>query len=185
MYTRWVNLGMPFIIGLRSRDHENASTSEGKPGTSEGKPGIFKGKVVFATGGAGTICRVQTEAIVLLGADVVIIGINFANTEQVVSEIQKLRTGAKVFVIGGIGVPEVQALARVVHTTVTELGRIDFVIAEAAGNFLAGFNNVSSNCIQVCIFHRFVGLVQYHQGIFQRAQKDQSLGSICPGNSTL
>ena len=36
------------------------------------KEDIFKGKAVFVTGGAGTICRVQVEAMVLLGADAVL-----------------------------------------------------------------------------------------------------------------
>ena len=40
------------------------------------KEDIFKGKAVFVTGGAGTICRVQVEAMVLLGADAVIVGRN-------------------------------------------------------------------------------------------------------------
>jgi peroxisomal 2,4-dienoyl-CoA reductase len=44
--------------------------------TSSWKPDLFKGKVVFVTGGAGTICRVQTEALVLLGADACILGRN-------------------------------------------------------------------------------------------------------------
>ena len=42
----------------------------------------FQGKVAFITGGAGTICRVQAEALVLLGADVAIIGRNPQKTED-------------------------------------------------------------------------------------------------------
>ena len=40
------------------------------------KQDLFKGKVVFITGGAGSICRVQAEALVLLGANAAIIGRN-------------------------------------------------------------------------------------------------------------
>lgn len=43
---------------------------------SSWKPDLFKGKVVFITGGAGSICRVQAEAMVLLGANAAIIGRN-------------------------------------------------------------------------------------------------------------
>lgn len=115
------------------------------------KPGLFSGKVVFVTGGAGTICRVQTEALVLLGCNAAIIGRQVDKTERVAREIQQLRPGSKVIGIGGTDVRDVKSLIKAVDTTVLELGRIDFVIAGAAGNFLSDFNSLSTNAFKSVI----------------------------------
>ena len=74
------------------------------------KSDIFKGKVAFITGGAGTICRVQAEALVLLGADVAIIGRNPQKTEDAAKEIATLRPGAKVIGIGNVDVRKIQTI---------------------------------------------------------------------------
>lgn len=112
------------------------------------KPHLFDGKVVFVTGGAGTICRVQTEALVLLGANAVILGRNPAKTEKAAKEIATLRPGAKVLGIGNCDVRNIENLTAAVDRTVKELGRIDFVIAGAAGNFLSPFTSLSSNAFR-------------------------------------
>jgi peroxisomal 2,4-dienoyl-CoA reductase len=115
------------------------------------KPDIYKGKVVFVTGGAGSICRVQTEALVLLGANAAIIGRNKEKTERVAKEIAALRPGAKVLGIGQTDVRDVNSLKAAADRTVAELGRIDYVIAGAAGNFISDFNNLSSNAFKSVI----------------------------------
>ena len=104
---------------------------------------IFKGKAVFVTGGAGTICRVQVEAMVLLGADAVIVGRNVDKTIKAAKEIEELRPGAKVLGVGNVDVRDVQSIAKAVQESVEKLGRIDFVIAGAAGNFLS----ISTTCL--------------------------------------
>jgi peroxisomal 2,4-dienoyl-CoA reductase len=66
---------------------------------------IFKGKVVFCTGGAGTICSVQVAAMVRLGADAAIVGRRKGHTEDVAREIEGVRAGAKVcfdFLLGWV-----------------------------------------------------------------------------------
>lgn len=66
------------------------------------------GKVVFVTGGAGTICSVQTKALVYLGANACIIGRNVEKTERVAKEIAAVRKGAKVLGIGAVDVRKVR-----------------------------------------------------------------------------
>lgn len=119
--------------------------------TSSWKPDLFAGKVFFITGGAGTICRVQAEAFVLLGADVAIIGRREEVTKQTATEIATLRPGARVLPIGGIDVRNVESIQKAVAATVAEFGKIDFVIAGAAGNFLAPFNKLSVNAFKTVI----------------------------------
>jgi len=51
-------------------------------------------------------------------------------------EIEKERNGAKCIAIS-VDVRDIKSLESAVEQTLNELGRIDFVIAGAAGNFLA------------------------------------------------
>lgn len=147
------------------------------------KPDLFKGKVVFVTGGAGTICRVQTEAMVLLGADAAIIGRNEEKTTSVAGEIQKLRPGAKVVGIGKVDVRDVNSLASAVEKTVNELGRIDFVIAGAAGNFLADFNHLSANAFKSVISIDLLGSFNTVKACFDQLRKNK--GAVIFVSATL
>lgn len=68
-------------------------------------------RVVFVTGGAGTICSAQTRALVRLGANACIIGRNVDKTEAAAKDIATSRSGAKVIGIGGCDVRNVSGLA--------------------------------------------------------------------------
>lgn len=103
-------------------------------------------RVIFVTGGAGTICSVQTKAMVYLGANACIIGRNVEKTESMAREIAAVRKGAKVLGIGAIDVrnvsvpvlrlmlfriltaPQFDSLKGAVDRCVKELGQIDFVM---------------------------------------------------------
>ncbi len=85
-------------------------------------------KVVFCTGGAGTICSAQVRALVYLGADACIVGRNVQKTEDMAKDIATARKGAKVIGIGSIDVREVESLQKAVERCVKELGSLDFVM---------------------------------------------------------
>jgi peroxisomal 2,4-dienoyl-CoA reductase len=85
-------------------------------------------KVVFCTGGAGTICSAQVRALVCLGANACIIGRNVSKTESMAKSIATARTGAKVIGIGAVDVRKIEDLEKAVETCVKELGGIDFVM---------------------------------------------------------
>ncbi|KAF3940054.1 hypothetical protein ABW19_dt0209140 [Dactylella cylindrospora] len=111
---------------------------------------IFKDKVVFCTGGAGTICSGQVRALVALGANAAILGRREANTQSVAAEIAKVRPGSKVIGLG-CDVRSFDSLASAVQKTVEELGRIDFLICGAAGNFLSTVEGLSANAFKTVI----------------------------------
>jgi peroxisomal 2,4-dienoyl-CoA reductase len=67
-----------------------------------------EGKVIFVTGGAGTICSMQTRAMVRLGANACILGRNVSKTEAAAKDIATARQGAKVIGIGGCDVRKVR-----------------------------------------------------------------------------
>ncbi|KAF8543222.1 hypothetical protein BDD12DRAFT_241584 [Trichophaea hybrida] len=110
-------------------------------------PNIFAGKVVFCTGGAGTICSVQVAAMVELGVNAAIIGRRKEVTEAKAAELQALRPGSKVIGISA-DVRDYKAMEAAVERTVKELGRLDYVIAGAAGNFLATIDQLSANAFK-------------------------------------
>lgn len=85
-------------------------------------------KVVFCTGGAGTICSAQVRAMVHLGANACIIGRNVEKTESMAKNIGTARSGAKVIGIGAVDVRKIGDLDAAVKRCVDELGGIDFVM---------------------------------------------------------
>lgn len=85
-------------------------------------------KVVFCTGGAGTICSVQVKALVYLGANAFIIGRNATKTESMAAEMARLRPGAKVIGMGNLDVRKIEDMNKAVERCVEELGGIDFVM---------------------------------------------------------
>ncbi|KAL5337111.1 hypothetical protein BJX70DRAFT_370374 [Aspergillus crustosus] len=112
------------------------------------KDGLFTNKVVFCTGGAGTICSAQVRALVHLGANACIVGRNVEKTEKVAKDLATARPGAKVLGFGAVDVRSFDSLKDAVDRCVKELGAIDFVIAGAAGNFLASINQISVNAFK-------------------------------------
>ncbi|KAL4900214.1 hypothetical protein BDW74DRAFT_103128 [Aspergillus multicolor] len=112
------------------------------------KDNLFSNKVIFCTGGAGTICSAQVRALVHLGANACIVGRNVEKTEQVAADIATARDGAKVLGIGAVDVRSLESLQGAVERCVSELGGIDYVIAGAAGNFLASINQISVNAFK-------------------------------------
>lgn len=147
------------------------------------KPDLFAGKVVFVTGGAGTICRVQTEAMVLLGANAAIIGRNAAKTEAAAAEIATLRPGAKVVGLGNVDVREVTSLKAAADKAVAELGRIDYVIAGAAGNFISDFNHLLSNAFKQVVAIDLLGLYHTVKACYDQLIKNK--GAILFVSATL
>ena len=85
-------------------------------------------KVVFCTGGAGTICSAQVRALVHLGANACIVGRNVEKTERAAQDIATVRPGAKVIGVGAVDVRKVESLQNAVERCVKEFGGIDFVM---------------------------------------------------------
>ena len=88
----------------------------------------LENKVVFCTGGAGSICSAQVRGLVHLGANACIVGRNVENTERMAKDIATARPGAKVIGIGATDVRKPESLNQAVAKCVQELGGIDFVM---------------------------------------------------------
>ncbi|CDK24596.1 unnamed protein product [Kuraishia capsulata CBS 1993] len=147
------------------------------------KSDLFSGKVVLVTGGAGTICRQQTEALIQLGANAAIIGRNVSKTENAAKEMSSIRPGAKVIGLGGVDVRNVNDLVKAVERTVQELGKVDLVICGAAGNFLADVNHLSSNAFKTVVDIDLLGSYNTIKACYEQLVKNK--GSVIFVSATL
>jgi peroxisomal 2,4-dienoyl-CoA reductase len=86
-----------------------------------------------------------------LGANACIIGRNVEKTESVAKDIATARLGARVIGIGAVDVRKPELLQQAAERCAKELGSIDFVIAGAAGNFLATIDQISPNAMKSVI----------------------------------
>jgi len=88
---------------------------------------------------------------VALGANACIIGRNPEKTVSMAKDIETARPGSKCIGIGSVDVRKVEDLEAAAKRCVDELGTIDFVIAGAAGNFLAPIEALSANAFKTVI----------------------------------
>ncbi|KIX07900.1 uncharacterized protein Z518_02554 [Rhinocladiella mackenziei CBS 650.93] len=145
------------------------------------------GKIVFCTGGAGDICSARVRALGYLGADACIVGRNVAKTERTARILAEARQGARVIGLGAVDVRNYESLQNAVERCVKELGGIDFVIAGAAGNFLAPITQLSPNAFRSVIdidligsFHTLKATLPYLE---KSAAKHRSDG-VAPSSGT-
>ena len=89
----------------------------------------------------------QVKALVALGANAAILGRR--QPTAMAKEIEKEREGARCLAIS-TDVRDPKSLEAAVTQTIEEFGRIDFVIAGAAGNFLATIDVMSLFGLAYC-----------------------------------
>ncbi|CAE6421408.1 unnamed protein product [Rhizoctonia solani] len=111
--------------------------------TSTFKENIFDGKVLFCTGGGSGICKGMVEAIMKHGANATIVGRKLERLTSAARELSS-STGRKC-IPAQADVRKPEQLRAAVDATISEFGRIDYVICGAAGNFLAPIEGVSEN----------------------------------------
>ena len=85
------------------------------------------GKVVFCTGGAGTICSGQVKALVKLGANAAIISRRVAIAVDKAKEIASVRPGSKVLGLQA-DVRSIDCLKAAATEAIKQLGKIDFLM---------------------------------------------------------
>lgn len=97
---------------------------------------IFKGKVLFCTGGGSGICYEMVKSIMSFGANAAILGRKADRLERASKELSAA-TGQQCLPCPA-DVREPEQLKAAARKTIEKFGRIDFVIAGSAANWLAG-----------------------------------------------
>lgn len=125
---------------------------------------------------------------VALGANACIIGRNVEKTENMAKDIATARPNAKVIGIGAIDVRKPELLQQAAERCAKELGSIDFVIAGAAGNFLASIDQLSPNAMKSVIDIDVLGSYNTVKAtlpyLVQSAGKHRTDGTTLPPNGT-
>jgi peroxisomal 2,4-dienoyl-CoA reductase len=123
---------------------------------------------------------------VALGANACIIGRNVEKTENMAKDIA--RQGAKVIGIGAVDVRRPELLQQAADRCAKELGSIDFVIAGAAGNFLATIDQISPNAMKSVIDIDVLGSYNTVKAtlpyLVESAGKHRTDGKTPPPNGT-
>jgi NAD(P)-dependent dehydrogenase (short-subunit alcohol dehydrogenase family) len=104
---------------------------------------LFAGKKVLVTGGATGMGKAMTHAFAAHGADVMICSRKEENLREAASEVEKL-TGRKVR-YHVCDVREADQVQAVMDAAQRDLGHLDVLVNNAAGNFLVPFDQMSHN----------------------------------------
>lgn len=107
--------------------------------------------------------------------------------QEVVKLLERaIETGAaeaRVVGFGGCDVRSLKSMCQVVDQTVAALGRIDFVICGAAGNFLSDFNHMSANAFKTVVDIDLIGSFNTVKACYPQLVK--SKGSVLFISATL
>lgn len=151
------------------------------------RDGIFNDKVIFCTGGAGTICSIQVRAFIALGGNAYIIGRNAEKTEKMAKDLETARKGSRCIGQGNVDVRNAVALKEAADRCVKELGSLDFAIAGAAGNFLAPMSQLSPNAFRTVIEIDTIGSYNTAKAVLphlvKSAQKYPNTGKHAPAGT--
>lgn len=164
--------------------YHNQLTMENYNYNNVWKEGIFDGKVCLITGGSGTICRQQAAALMKLGCSVSIIGRDQKQVDEVVKLLGKIgNKNAKVIGLGGCDVRSIDSMVSVAGKTVEKLGKIDYVICGAAGNFMSDFNHMSANAFKTVVDIDLLGSFNTVKACYPQLIKNK--GSVIFVSATL
>jgi peroxisomal 2,4-dienoyl-CoA reductase len=105
--------------------------------------GLFLGKVALITGGGTGIGRGIAEALARYGADVAIVSRKPENVQVAAKQIAAATGRRCLPIVGDVRQPE--AVEAAVGRVVQELGGLDILVNNAAGNFLCPSANLSPN----------------------------------------
>ena len=103
---------------------------------------LLKGQAALITGGGTGICRGIAHAFAQHGCDVAITSRKAEHLEPTVAELNAMGVRA---VAGVADVRDAAAVDRAMTAAIAELGRLDILVNNAAGNFICLAENLSPN----------------------------------------
>ncbi len=137
-------------------------------------PNLLRGSAAFLTGGGSGINLAIAHGLASVGADIAICG---RNTDKLDAAAEELRSRHPVRVVATpADVRDLDALQHAVDTAAEQLGRLDTVVAGAAGNFFAPAEAISSNGFRTVVDIDLLGSFHTARASFPHL-KDSS-GSI-------
>jgi NAD(P)-dependent dehydrogenase (short-subunit alcohol dehydrogenase family) len=137
-------------------------------------PTLLAGKAAFITGGGSGINLAIAHALASVGADIAICG---RTPEKLARAADELRREHPVRVISTeADVRDYVAVESAINTAVDEFGRLDVVVAGAAGNFFSAAEVISSNGFRTVVEIDLLG--SFHTARAAFGSLKESRGSI-------
>jgi NAD(P)-dependent dehydrogenase (short-subunit alcohol dehydrogenase family) len=143
--------------------------------------GTLKGKVAIVTGGATGLGKAMAIEFARLGADIVIASRNHKNLERAASEISRLNPKV-IFVQTDVRYPD--QVENMVTKAVTEFGKIDILVNNAAGNFRVPSLEMSVNAWNTVVNIVLHGTWYCSQAVAKQMVKQKMGGAILNVGST-
>jgi NAD(P)-dependent dehydrogenase (short-subunit alcohol dehydrogenase family) len=112
------------------------------------QPGIFKGRAIFISGGGSGLGRSMALHFAALGATIFIVGRREEPLRNVCDEIAKAGGAGSYATCDVRDYPAVESAAQKAYD---QFGRIDTVVNNAAGNFMARTENLSPNAFNAVV----------------------------------
>ena len=143
--------------------------------------GLFDGQVALITGGGSGIGFGIAELLADLGAHVVIAG---RKAERLESAAEKIRANGGTVSTVPVDVRDVDRVRAMVAQVQSEVGRIDLLVNNAAGNFYAPSESLSVNAWKAVVEIDLYGTFFCSQAVFP-VMRDQGGGRIVNISMTL
>ncbi len=139
------------------------------------QPGMFKGRAIFLSGGGSGLGRSMALHFAGLGARIFIVGRREGPLREVCDQIQKA-DGAAAFTTCDVrDYPAVEAAAQRAYQ---QFGRIDTVVNNAAGNFMARTETLSANAFNTVVSIVLNGTFHCTQAFGKKWIAEKQAGNI-------
>jgi len=135
-------------------------------------PGLFQDKVALVTGGGTGIGRVTAHMLVHLGAKVAICGRRPEKLDAAVAELAAIHGPEQVFALP-CDIREPEQVAALVGGTLDKLGRIDFLVNNAGGQFPSPAEQISSRGFEAVVRNNLLGTWNVTREVATRAMMKQ------------
>ena len=113
------------------------------------KPGSFKGKTILVTGGGTGLGRSVSKYLLELGANIVISSRKKDVLDKAAAELMK-ETGGKVLAVP-CDIRKYDEIEKLIAATVSEFGKLDGVMNNAAGNFISPTERLSHRAFDIIV----------------------------------
>ncbi|MEO8199959.1 MAG: SDR family oxidoreductase [Gemmatimonadota bacterium] len=145
------------------------------------RPDLLRGQVALVTGGGTGIGKGIAESLARAGADVVIASRKIERLEETASELRQF--GTRIVPLP-TNVREPETLRNTIDSIVSQLGRLDILVNNAAGNFYAPSATLSANAWKAVVETDLYGTFFCCQAVYP-IMKQQHRGRIVSVSMTL
>ena len=149
---------------------ERANNSEGSSMSNENtplcemlSPNLLRGRAAFVTGGGSGINLAIARGLASVGADIALCGRSQSKLDVAAKELSQYNVRV---LSAAADVRDRDSLGEAINSAASEFGRLDTVVAGAAGNFFAPAESLSSNGFRAVIDIDLVGSFHTAQAAF-------------------